>query len=731
MFFLKKQDALMRRTVVKCSASVLRERSAFSARRFGTQNSLPSEDESGHLEQFGLEDITSLITSKCRLLATSKTGNAKRHQDECEDDWDPVKIFQSCWGWRSSDDCRFEDSPSATSPSLSSISSVTRSSVPVRDPSAPSRRKRMAESALLRDMAASIIQKGWNAGTKQEFATKFPNLTPFHICDILKAVQDPKICMQIFDWARGQTGFRHTTRSYNSLLGVLAGREGMMILAHLQEQMEEDGCEADKVTLCTLIKAYSKLLRPIIVLELYEKLRQKDWVPGIVTYSCIIDTLAKHGYTEKAREVYFEMRMSGCYLDKTGYNIIINLFGRKKNLHMVTRLYNDMCECGLEPDGYTYAALIQAHLRIPDSVLEAYKLFEEAISKKLTLTLATCNALLYALGKAEEINLTLQLYHQMKNIGLHADTITYNTIVTVLGQGNRISDLYSVIEDMTIKDNRGGVAHVSAIEWLVSAGKIGVACTLVEDMSKREGHPATFAVDALLQGLIRLGAFDKVHEFVRNMAAHGFRLEASKVSEIVKSFAESGNVDGTLKIFYLKRELGYPPDQDSYDSAIICLSKYGSLIQALRFFDDMSEIGLTPRTDTCNHLIHMFCMKCDMATATEIFNRMTSIGCVHNVGTYNQLIAGYANASDWVMAFNLAKDMETEGLVPDTDTYLPLIFSLGNEGRMEHALQLSTQMLDEGLKPSSHLCMKLLNMLSRKGHERGALNIFTKLKEKG
>ncbi|KAI5056062.1 hypothetical protein GOP47_0029583 [Adiantum capillus-veneris] len=698
--------------------AVVRQGWASSARQFSSQNSLPQEQEAEPFEVLGLDDITSLITTKCRILVNPISGYGYEEQDA---DTDPIKIFQSCWGWSSSDECRYEDFPAASS----SSSSVSSSSV---DPSVLSRKQRMAESALSHDIAASIMQKGWCPDTQQEFSSKVPELTPFHICNVLKAMQDPDLCMQVFDWAKQRPGYQHTTISYNALFGVLAGRKGAMVLALLQEEMAKDGCQPDKVTLCTLIKGFSKAQQPNKVLDLYNQMREKDWVPGVVTYSCIIDILAKHGYTDKAREVYFEMRMSGCYLDKTGYNIIINLFGRTKNLHMVTRLFNDMLECGLDPDGYTYAALIQTHLRGADAV-DAYKLFQEALDKKFSMTLATCNALIYALGKAGELDLALRVYRQIGTAGLQADNVTYSTIVIALGRKGRISDLHVFIDDMALMDGEDGHAHATAVEWLVSGGNVDTACKLVLDITKRQEGAHNAAVDALLQSFVKMGEIDQINDFVKNLRACGFWLDASKLSGLVKSITEAGNVDGALKIFYSIRELGYRPDEHSFNSIIVCLSKFGSLFQALRFFDDMIEIGFFPSTDTCNHLIHMLCMKGNMKSATEIFDKMKS--SARNVSTYNQLIAGYANSRDWAMAFKLSKDMEDNGLVPDSETYMPLIFSLGNEGRLEHALQLCKQMLDGGRKPSSGLCTKLLEMLAGKGHEEEARWAFTKLKAMG
>ncbi|KAI5055620.1 hypothetical protein GOP47_0029141 [Adiantum capillus-veneris] len=82
--------------------AVVRQGWASSARQFSSQNSLPQEQEAEPFEVLGLDDITSLITTKCRILVNPISGYGYEEQDA---DTDPIKIFQSCWGWSSSDEC--------------------------------------------------------------------------------------------------------------------------------------------------------------------------------------------------------------------------------------------------------------------------------------------------------------------------------------------------------------------------------------------------------------------------------------------------------------------------------------------------------------------------------------------------------------------------------------------------------------------------------------------------
>ncbi|MCO5579795.1 hypothetical protein L7F22_033657 [Adiantum nelumboides] len=187
--------------------AVVRQGWASSARRFSSQISLPQDQEAEPFEELGLDDITSLINSKCRMLVNPSGSYLDAEPDA---DSDPIKIFQSCWGWSSFDDCTYEDSPPASSPSSSSRTTLS-SYVPAVNPSVLARKQRMAESTLSDDIAASIMQKGWNPVIQQQFSSQLPVLTPFHICHILKAMQHAicacrfltgQSCSQVIDTLR-------------------------------------------------------------------------------------------------------------------------------------------------------------------------------------------------------------------------------------------------------------------------------------------------------------------------------------------------------------------------------------------------------------------------------------------------------------------------------------------------------------------------------------------------
>eukprot|EP00250_Pteridium_aquilinum_P031620 c43947_g1_i1 orf=231-527(+) len=89
-----------------------------------------------------------------------------------------------------------------------------------------------------------------------------------------------------------------------------------------------------------------------------------------------------------------------------------------------------------------------------------------------------------------------------------------------------------------------GFAYSIAVGWLVLGGNVACACKLVLDFTKKVGGANNTAVNALLENFIKVGAVDQIHDFLRDMAGCGFKLDAPELSDLVKSLGEAGNVDG-------------------------------------------------------------------------------------------------------------------------------------------------------------------------------------------
>eukprot|EP00249_Psilotum_nudum_P003746 c17236_g1_i1 orf=72-1520(+) len=341
-----------------------------------------------------------------------------------EEDLDPIKIFQESWGVLTS---------SPLKQSYSESEEAVRDS---GDGSALTKSDRLSDSVVARELVKVIRQNGWNSDTEREISSKVPECTPFIVCETLDILVDPDMSIRLFDWARQQAGYKHTTRSYNILIRNLAVATRVEDIQRILKEMNRDGCYPDDATFGTLITSYGNAKQPEKAYEIYKEMRQAGFMPSVITYSCVINVLVKLGCREKAMGIYDDMCKSGCCIDRTGYNVLMNLFGKAKNLDLVMHLYHEMVNCGFQPDAYTYSSLINSHL-VAGKVLEAHNFFKELVNKGLSTCLATCNSLLQSLGKVGKVDTVLNVFQDFSKVGLEPDSVTYNIVINILRQAGQ------------------------------------------------------------------------------------------------------------------------------------------------------------------------------------------------------------------------------------------------------------------------------------------------------
>ena len=63
-----------------------------------------------------------------------------------------------------------------------------------------------------------------------------------------------------------------------------------------------------------------------------DEMRDQDFSPDVITYTCIIGGLGLIGQPDKARNVLKEMKEYGCYPDAAAYNAAIRNFCIAKRL---------------------------------------------------------------------------------------------------------------------------------------------------------------------------------------------------------------------------------------------------------------------------------------------------------------------------------------------------------------------------------------------------------------
>ena len=289
-----------------------------------------------------------------------------------------------------------------------------------------------------------------------------------------------------------------TIAVYNSFMLAHGIRGNAVAAERLFMEMKDKGITPNIVCYCTLINAYSKVMMYDRCWELFEEAKKLDIVDTITytvmikicaldfrpeksivlfkemseinpinyayPYSAYISALATSDYySEKAIEVWREMRYKGIIPEQHTFVFVLKAISRLGNLEYAKEALQEMKvhEISMNTDIYRYllstyskAAIITNNREdIEFYEKESWKLLEQMEEKRIPVSIFCVNALLELycnlgqVDKAEEIVLPLIGKYNVK-----ANSSTYLTLMSEYLKNEQYSDVWLLFEKMQSKN---------------------------------------------------------------------------------------------------------------------------------------------------------------------------------------------------------------------------------------------------------------------------------------
>lgn len=258
--------------------------------------------------------------------------------------------------------------------------------------------------------------------------------------------------------------------------------------------------------------------------------------------------LSDWGSMEYACSIFRQIDVPGTFL----FNTMIRGHVKGMNWGQALVLYHEMLQTGVEPDNFTYPALLKA-----------------------------CSLLL-ALEDG------LQIHGQIFKLGLQYDVFVQNSLISIYGKCKEIGLSCAVFEQMHEKSVASWSAVIAAHANL---GMWSECLMLFRDMC-REGcwRPEESVLVSVLSACTNLGALDLgrcTHgSLLRSISGLNVIVETSLIDMYVKC----GSLDKGLSLFHKMTQR----NQSSYSVVISGLAMHGRGREALKVFSEMLKEGLEP-----------------------------------------------------------------------------------------------------------------------------------------
>merc|ERR1719191_2412915 len=417
-----------------------------------------------------------------------------------------------------------------------------------------------------------------------------------------------------------------------------------------------------------------------------------------------------------------------------------------------------------EVDISKHVAMMRA--RSKENDLEgAMQVFRKLQSSGVQLTALAYNALLDSCVQCGKVNVALQHFKEMKELGL-LDVVSYNTLLKAYlkqGQIVKARKLLTEMAENNIQANQ--VTYNEMLNALVSTkdrkemwalvremNAIGmkpnsVTCSII--LKSLTAHSATDDVRqamalidnlqedmdevlfaSVIEACVRVGQLDLLSAKLQQYAAKGglAGLSAPTYGSMIKAYGRARDIERVRELWGEMRRRCVKPTSITLGCMVDALVCNGLPEAAHDLVKEIAEDAVT--RDILNTVVYSTLLK-GFAQARQpervhaVYEEMLDAGISCNTVSYNTMIDANARTGNMAKAAELFSSMNAHRVSPDVITYSTLVKGYCQAGDIDMGFQVLREMTQSGKHdPDEILYNSLLDGCAKQHRVDDALNLL-------
>ncbi|KAL3741435.1 hypothetical protein ACJRO7_016990 [Eucalyptus globulus] len=319
--------------------------------------------------------------------------------------------------------------------------------------------------------------------------------------------------------------------------------------------------------------------------------------PTSVEFERTLHILVRMRYFEKAWELMDEMRvMHPSLLTFKAMSIMISKIAKFKSyedtLLAFERMEHDVF-VGRQFGTDEFNILLRAFCT-QRQMKEARSVFNK-IHSRFSPDSKTMNILLLGFKESGDVTSVELFYHEMVRRGFKPNTVTYNTVTTLIhgaGVARNLTKAKELFDGIFTRNMQPDTAAYNAmISALIKAKYVKAAIALMDEMeAKQIGHD-NMTYHTMFFGLMKSKEIDEVCELYNKMVERNFVPKTRTVVMLMKYFCINGQVDLGLRLWEYLVGKGHCPHGHALDLLVIGLCSHGRVLEAFECSKQMLERG--------------------------------------------------------------------------------------------------------------------------------------------
>ncbi|KAE8661061.1 Pentatricopeptide repeat-containing protein [Hibiscus syriacus] len=403
---------------------------------------------------------------------------------------------------------------------------------------------------------------------------------------------------------------------------------------------------------------------------------------------------------------------------------IICEFGKRRDLASALTAY-ELSKNMSGPNMYLYRAIIDTCGLCGDYMKSRNIYQEDLVNQRVSPNIYVFNSLMNV--NAHDLGYTLDVYKDMQNLGIAADTACYNILLKACCLAHRVDLAQDIYNEVKHLESTGvlkldAFTYCTIVKVFADARLWQKALKIKEDMISAGVTPNTVTWSSLINSCANAGlvvqAFQLFEEMILsrcepnsqccNVLLHAC-VEASQYDRAFRLFrswmgGQEGNIDSTLKQVnngtsvstvsnhitnshhhsFLKK-FSFKPTTATYNILMkACCTDY---YRAKAIMDEMKSLGLSPNHVSWTTLINICGGSGNVEGAVQILKTMHMTGIKPDVVAYTTAMKVCVEGKRLKLAFSLFEEMKRYRVQPNLVTYNTLLRARSKYGSLHEVQQ--------------------------------------------
>ncbi|KDP28249.1 hypothetical protein JCGZ_14020 [Jatropha curcas] len=423
------------------------------------------------------------------------------------------------------------------------------------------------------------------------------NLSQDLVIDVLERFRHArKPAFRFFCWAGQKQGFAHDSRTYNSMMSILAKTRQFETMISMLEEIGEKGLLTME-TFSIAMRAFAVAKERKKAVAIFELMKKHKYKVGVETINSLLDSLGRSKLGKEA-EVLFGKLIGRFTPNLKTYTVLLNGWCKVKNLMEAGRIWNEMIDKGFKPDIVAHNIMLEGLLR-SKKMSDAVKFFMVMKAKGPSPDVQSYTILIRHLGKQSKMEEAMEYFDEMIDSGCKPDRAVYTCLITGFGKQKRMDMVYDLLKEMKEKGcPPDGQTYNALIKLMTSRKRPDDALIIYNKMLQSGNVPTIHTYNMILKSYFQTGNYEMGRQVWDEMIGRGCCLDDNSYTVFIGGLISQGRSGEACKYLEEMLNKGMKAPHLDYTKFVADFSRVGKpdileeLAQKMKFAgkDEVSNV---------------------------------------------------------------------------------------------------------------------------------------------